>query len=272
LHDPDIVSRLRPPATWLDALQARADQPPRAPRVPLWWRGARIGSVESELFGRLPAVLRSRVVEPMRSDSQAGWRIRGELTASLHELALAMREAGLAHVWRDEQLAVTDEPGHVLGTVERAVVRPLGIATHAVHLAGYAPGGDHWIQQRSFAKANDPGMLDTLVGGMVPASDSLDQALARETWEEAGLQLERVEQLRQGGALTIRRPSDSGFGGYVVERIDWYRCVVPAGVVPVNQDGEVQEFRRMPAEEVLARLLQDEFTLEAAMILAGAGL
>jgi hypothetical protein len=40
----------------------------------------------------------------------------------------------------------------------------------------------------------------------------------------------------------------------------------------VNQDGEVQEFRRMPGTEVLTRLLQGEFTLEAAMILVAAGL
>jgi 8-oxo-dGTP pyrophosphatase MutT (NUDIX family) len=266
------VSRTRPDAAWLRALRERADQPPRAPRVPLCWKGTRIGSVEPALWGRLPGVLAHGTVTPVRRDTLGGWQVEGELTASLHELALAMREAGLAHVWRDEQLAVPDENGVVVGTVERAIVRPLGIATHAVHLAGYAPGGDHWIQQRSFAKANDPGMLDTLVGGMVPASDGLAEALARETWEEAGLELDRLEQLQHGGAVTIRRPSDSGFGGYVVERIDWYRGVLPAGVVPVNQDGEVQEFRRMPGTEVLTRLLQGEFTLEAAMILVAAGL
>ena len=47
-----------------------------------------------------------------------------------------MREAGVAHAWRDEQLAVTDAQGRTLGTVERAVVRPLGITTFAVHLVG----------------------------------------------------------------------------------------------------------------------------------------
>jgi 8-oxo-dGTP pyrophosphatase MutT (NUDIX family) len=175
-------------------------------------------------------------------------------------------------VWRDEQLAVMDEGGVVLGTVERAIVRPLGIPTRAVHLLGYAPDGRHWIQQRSFAKANDPGLLDTLVGGMVPATDSTDEALARETWEEAGLELKQVQQLQHGGVITIRGPSNSGFGGYIAERIDWYRCVLPAGVVPANQDGEVQEFRLMPADEVVQRIGANEFTLEAALILAEAGL
>jgi 8-oxo-dGTP pyrophosphatase MutT (NUDIX family) len=266
------VSEPRLEGDWRQTLRQLADIAPRRPRVPLWWHGARIGSVESELFGRLPAALQRGLVTPVRRDVAAGWQIEGELTAGLHELALAMRGAGLAHVWRDEQLAVIDEHGRNVGTVERAIVRPLGIATRAVHLLGYAPDGSHWIQQRSFAKANDPGMLDTLVGGMVPASDSLSEALARETWEEAGLQLEQLEQLQRGGAISIRAPSNSGFGGYIIESIDWYRCVLPQGVVAANQDGEVQEFLRMPAAEVLERVLRREFTLEAALLLAEAGL
>jgi 8-oxo-dGTP pyrophosphatase MutT (NUDIX family) len=266
------VSQSRLGEDWRQALRQLTDSPPRRPRVPLWWQGARIGSVESELFARLPGVLQRGVVTPVRRDALGGWQVEGELTASLHGLAQGMRDAGLAHVWRDEQLAVVDEHGRNIGTVERAVVRPLGIATRAVHLLGYAPDGRHWIQQRSFAKANDPGLLDTLVGGMVPASDTLAQALARETWEEAGLELGQLEQLQHGGAITIRSPSNSGFGGYIVESIDWYRCVLPGGVVPANQDGEVQEFLLMEPAEVLERVLQREFTLEAALLLAEAGL
>jgi 8-oxo-dGTP pyrophosphatase MutT (NUDIX family) len=266
------VSRAPLDANWRQTRARLADRPPQKPRVPLWSHGARIGSAEPELFGRLPGALQRGIVTPVRRDPAAGWQVEGDLTRSLHELALAMRGAGLAHVWRDEQLAVTDEAGKVLGTVERAIVRPLGIATRAVHLLGYTPDGRHWIQQRSFAKANDPGMLDTLVGGMVPASDSTDEALVRETWEEAGLKPAQLQQLQHGGVITIRGPSNSGFGGYIVERIDWYRCVLPDSIVPVNQDGEVQEFRLMPPAEVLARLLQHEFTLEAALILGQAGL
>jgi 8-oxo-dGTP pyrophosphatase MutT (NUDIX family) len=183
-----------------------------------------------------------------------------------------LRGAGLAHVWRDEQLPVTDEQGRCLGTVERAVVRPLGITTFAVHLAGRSPDGRHWVQQRSRSKPNDPGLWDTLMGGMVPATDSLEQALERETWEEAGLKLEQLEQLRHGGHVTIRRPTKDGRAGYVVERIDWYRCVVPAGITPVNQDGEVEQFELLASDAMIGRLERSEFTLEAALILTRSGL
>jgi 8-oxo-dGTP pyrophosphatase MutT (NUDIX family) len=253
------------PAAWLAALRARVDQPPRRPRVALWAGDARIGSVEPDFLRGVP--MRPGLVEQAMRGGEQGWQINGELTASLLQVALAMREAGVAHTWRDEQLAVTDSDGRTLGTVERAVVRPLGVTTFAVHLTGVSPDGRHWVQQRSLTKPNDPGLWDTLMGGLIPASDSMAQALERETWEEAGLHLSQVEQLRYHGRMLTRRPSDESSAGYVVEYLDWYSCVIPDGVVPLNQDGEVTQFRLMQPEEVARLMLRDEFTLEAALIL-----
>lgn len=259
-----------PDANWLAALRAAADRAPRKPRVPLWAGQARIGSVEPEVL--LGLALPAKLVTSAMRGNESGFQVHGELTTSLHEIAIAMRDAGIAHVWRDEQLAVTDANGNRLGMVERAVVRPLGVTTFAVHLVGQSPDGRHWVQQRSLTKPNDPGLWDTLMGGMIPACDSLVQALERETWEEAGLKLEQVAQLQHGGRVTMRRPTGSGVGGYVVEHIDWYRCIVPESVVPANQDGEVAQFRLMQAGEVIDRLERDEFTIEAALILTEHGL
>jgi hypothetical protein len=57
----------------------------------------------------------------------------------------------------------------------------------------------------------------------------------------------------------------------VVEHIEWYRCVVPDGVLPANQDGEVAQFRLMRAGELCDALLREQFTVEAALILHEAG-
>jgi hypothetical protein len=167
---------------WRERLRARADAPPLRPRVPLWWQAHRIGSVEPDLFVRA-GLAGDALVQPT---GDGGWRVEGELGASLQHVAQVLRDTGLAHTWRNEQLAVRAVDGTVLGTVERAVTRALGIATQAVHLTATAPDGRVWLQQRAFDKPSDPGLWDTLVGGTVPASDGLEQALARETWEEAG--------------------------------------------------------------------------------------
>jgi 8-oxo-dGTP pyrophosphatase MutT (NUDIX family) len=170
--------------------------------------------------------------------------------------------------WRDEQLAVCDAQGQRIASVERGVVRPLGIATRAVHLVGCSSDGRFWVQQRSLDKANDPGLWDTLMGGMVSARDSLQSALARETWEEAGLRMDTLTELRLGGEVVLRKPSSDGAdAGYVSERVDWYRCTLPAGVQPLNQDGEVAQFALLEVPDLIERLQRDEFTTEAALIL-----
>ena len=262
-------------SAWLAKLRAKADQPPAALRVSLWAGAALIGSVEPDFLVRaLPArcIGPNGWVDVATRSGVNGWVVQGELTSTLRRIADALRVGGFGHAWRDEQLAVRDGAGHVIGSIERGVVRQLGIATHAVHLAGRAPDGQHWVQQRSLTKPDDPGLWDTLMGGMVPASDTLLQALARETWEEAGLRIEQLQAVTHGGRVETRRPSrGEGSAGYVVECIDWYRCVVPEGVVPMNQDGEVAQFARLSTAEVKARLPRDEFTTEAALILVADG-
>jgi ADP-ribose pyrophosphatase YjhB (NUDIX family) len=259
------------PAEWLRALQARLVQPPAHPRAGLWWRNEEIGSVEPALVARLHS--ESPATRDLLRAFERGFCVdAADLTPALAMLATALRDVGLAHVWRDEQLPVAAPDGRVLGSIERAVVRPLGIPTRAVHLVGWTPEGGHWVQQRSHAKANDPGMWDTLVGGMVPAADSLEQALARETWEEAGLRMEQLRDVQWGGQVRTTRPSSAVEGGYVCETIEWFTGTVPAGVVPENQDGEVQQFRALSTAQLRAALLAGDFTLEAAAVMAAAGL
>jgi len=255
----------------LHALRAAATQAPLRPRVSLWAGTSVIGSVEPGFLNQIGLQPLSVGNNPLLKEERLGqgWHLLGDVTAGLNRLAAALHEAGLAGAWRDEQLAVSDQHGRRLGTVERAAVRPLGIATQAVHLVGQVSDGRFWVQQRAFDKPNDPGLWDTLMGGMVSAADTLDSALVCETWEEAGLQIADLQALRYGGRLHTCRPARDGRGaGYVSEHIDWYHCVVPEGVVPVNQDGEVEGFALMDGHELLQKMCDGKFTLEAALIQA----
>jgi len=261
-------------AAWLAALRAGADVPPLRPRVPLFAGATIIGSVEPDFpdqIGLQPSWNMREKLLKREQTASTGWQLQGDVTQSLNAVAAAMQQAGLGGAWRNEQLAVHDEQGRRVGTIERAAVRPLGITTAAVHLVGFAPDGRVWVQQRALSKANDPGMWDTLMGGMVSAVDTAQTALERETWEEAGLRLGDLQAVTRGGRITTRRPSADGAGaGYVVEHIDWYHGVVPEGMELVNQDGEVAQFGLWERGEVLARLPHNHFTTEAALILAAA--
>jgi len=257
---------------WLASLRNRATQEPLAQRLPLLWQGQVIGSVE-------PAFLEQMAHQPARNGRcllQKGER--AELVTDLADLADTMRAAALAGAWRDEALAVHalqapyfDALAQRVGSIERGCVRQLGIVTQAVHLVGCTPDGRMWVQQRSRSKANDPGQWDTLVGGMVSAADTLDTALARETWEEAGLELAELTALAYGGRVSVRKPSEDGqCTGYMIEHIDWFRCTVPKGLEPQNQDGEVDRFECLSPAGLRERLHAGAFTLEASMVLAAA--
>ena len=261
-------------AAWLDWARHEARQPPRQPRLPLWVAGQPVGTVadgvveeiavQSLLDGRYALLKEEQISGPC-------WHLAvpaDQATAALNALAEGLRTLGCCGPWRDEQLAVCDAAEQPLATVERGAVRVLGIATRAVHLVGQHPDGRLWVQQRALTKPNNPGLWDTLMGGMVAASDTLPQALARETWEEAGLRLEQLRHLAPGGHLRFERPSREGGGrGYMVERIDWFQAQLPEDLAPCNQDGEVACFECASPEQVAERLGEGLFTLEAGLVL-----
>lgn len=261
---------------WLAAARQAAQQPPAKPRHPLVVAGHVVGSVQAGFLNQIDRTRLNRLHLVLSIEERLGaatWRLDGApgatLTETLNALAAVLREQTLCGPWRDEQLAVCNPRGDVVGTVERGAVRVLGIATRAVHLVGLAPDGRMWVQKRSMTKPNNPGLWDTLMGGMVSAADTLPQALTRETWEEAGLQAGALTALQHGGHVDFSRPSREGGGaGYMQERIDWFRAEVPAGMEPNNQDGEVERFELLPLDAVRGQVAQGMFTLEAGLVIA----
>lgn len=262
---------------WLATLQDRANQPPLRPRLDLCLNGQRIGSVEPNCFRRIVAGgdrLKMPTFELEHRPADACWQITGQGTEALAYVAQVCRVDNIGCVreqWRDELLAVFNPESRRVASIERGLARLLGIATRAVHLVGYTPGGQMWVQQRSFDKVIDPGLWDTLVGGLVPASDNLTTALVRETWEEAGIELDVVQQLHAGGRVLVQHPNvrDGGVG-YVVEQIDWFAGLIPDGITPVNQDGEVSQFALLQPLTLKAQLESNVFTLDASLILSRA--
>jgi len=263
---------------WWQRLIERAAQPPVAPRRALWLKGVAtspVGSIEPALAERIRAAglpLRRRSANTTAAAAGSGAVeeadavvLLGPPDKALAAVARWLHAQGLSARWRDELLPVTDEHGARHAVIERAAVRPLGIATFAVHLIGLTPRGDVWVQQRAFDKATDPGQWDTLVGGLVAADETTATALARETWEEAGLRVADLHALRAADRITVRRPVSEG---YMVEHIDVFEAVVPDGVVPVNQDGEVERFECLAPEALAGQLAEGRFTLEAGLMLA----
>ncbi|NYT62920.1 DUF4743 domain-containing protein [Alcaligenaceae bacterium] len=191
-------------------------------------------------------------------------RQRLPLNAVLAQLAVSLKDTGCLRGWRNELLDVIGE-GRRLAVIERAAVRPLGLLTKAVHLNAWSPDGRLWVARRALSKSTDPGMWDTLVGGLAGAGETLDVSLLRESNEEAGLSASDIEArspLRIILRMHRRLPE-----GYQVEDVLVSDCVLAESVQPKNLDGEVSDIKLVTVDELWSMVEAGEFTREAELVI-----
>lgn len=192
-------------------------------------------------------------------------RVRSEAMA---DVARALSGAGRLSPWRGETYEIgctPDGPGAFV--LERCAVRFFGFPARAVHVNGLTElqGRRHmWIARRSPTKAIDPGMLDNMVGGGVASGASVEATLAKEAWEEARIAESLTRRARAAGTLEVLREVPDGLHA---ETIHVYDLALPEDFVPVNQDGEVAEFRCLALDEVAAELESDApYTVDAGLV------
>ncbi len=180
----------------------------------------------------------------------------------LLQVARTLLDAGHLNGWRDEDLDVLDANDQALARIERAAMRPLGLRTRAVHLQATAPDGRLWVAKRADHKTTDPGMWDTLVGGLIGAGEDPHLALLRESAEEAGLEPWHLETATPLVRFDVQRKVPEG---YQHETTLVWECELPAACEPRNCDGEVSEIALYSAAEVLEQIGAGYFTAEAAL-------
>jgi 8-oxo-dGTP pyrophosphatase MutT (NUDIX family) len=196
-------------------------------------------------------------------------------TAALERVTRVLAREGALSAWRDERYAVGPTlAGAPWFLLERAAARYFGVHSWAVHGNGLVRDGDSvrmWLARRSLTKAIDPGMLDNLVGGGVPAGMDPQAAFIKEAWEEAGLPPPIAAAAVAAGALHIRRDTA---GGLQWETIFVSDVTLPADRMPANQDGEAIEHRCVSLAEA-ARLIAldagpDQVTPDASLVILDA--
>jgi isopentenyldiphosphate isomerase len=253
-----------PPTDLYVKLRSYAQETPPAPARLVYVAGRRCGHATLAAYDALrnhPGVILQNDALHVGNGLTPGDRLDVLLT----EIADTLRDADCLRGWRNECLDVTDEAGIRLSAIERSATRPLGLLTRAVHLNAWTPNGQLWVAKRALDKATDPGMWDTLVGGLATSQESLDLALLRECHEEAGLSPWDVQgrsPLRHVLRLRRRLPE-----GYQVEDLLVSRCVLNPRVHPHNCDGEVMAITTLSQEQVLTMIAAGEFTLEAALVI-----
>jgi len=89
------------------------------------------------------------------------------------------------------------------------------------------------------------------VAGGLPYGIALAENLAKECWEEAGIDRALAARARPVGALSYNRDTDWGFRP---DTLYCYDLDLPVSFAPRCTDGEVEAFHLWPVEEVAARV------------------
>ncbi len=187
---------------------------------------------------------------------------------ALTRAAAALAKDGIYRP-RGEAFDVRETPdGLALGQLDRAALPLLGVLTWGVHVNGLVrrPGELHlWVARRAPDKLLDPGKLDHLVAGGVAAGMTVEETLAKEAGEEAGLPREIASQARRVAtvAYAMERPE-----GLRRDVLACYDLDLPEGVHPRAVDGEVEAFELWPVDAVLDRVRRtDDFKFNVNLVL-----
>ncbi len=228
----------------------------------------------ADAIGWLPADFAATLLKlPGFSDSAGAVVLPAEAAPTLPAIARDLAGRGeFRH--RGEAFDVwATAGGPVLAHIDRGAIERFGLQALGVHLNGLvrrpataATTGWHvWVARRAADKPVDPGKLDHLVAGGVPAGLGAWDTLIKEAGEEAGLSPELAAQAVEVARLryAMARPR-----GLARDTTVCYDLTLPEDFVPIPADGEVESFELWPVEEVLDRVRRtDDFKFNVNLVL-----
>ena len=188
--------------------------------------------------------------------------------SALPALSRRLSDSG-CYRWRREAFDIRAEAdGPVLAQLDRGALPSFGVLAVGVHVNGLvrrADGLHVWIARRAANKLLDPGKLDHIVAGGVPAGLDAAETLVKEAAEEAA-----IPGSLAGTAVHVATI------GYAMERqeglrrdlLHCYDLELPEDFRPHAADGEVEAFELWPIAHVVQTVREtDEFKFNVNLVL-----
>jgi 8-oxo-dGTP pyrophosphatase MutT (NUDIX family) len=221
--------------------------------VPLEVDGVGVGRVRPSFARELLAY-----PEVFTGDPDAGialaCRLSGfaERTAAVAEVIGALARRGVLQAPYGEPYPVTaGERAAAMFVVDRGVAAYFGFRTFGQHLNGFVRRSDGlhmWLARRARDRQLFPGRLDQLVAGGLPWGISLEQNLAKECYEEAGIGHDMAAAAVFVGEVSYFGQTRKGAKPDV---LFCYDLELTEGFRPRCTDGEVESFHLMPVDAVM---------------------
>ena len=198
-------------------------------------------------------------------DRLAGFADRTAAVAGVLETLMAR---GDVPGWRGEHYGVgTGFGAPPLFSMERAAVPLFGVIGYGVHVNGIVRHQDDlsmWIARRSLSKPTGPGKLDQIVAGGQPVGLTILDNLHKECAEEADISAGLAAGALPAGVVSYVTLRPEGLRRDV---LFVYDLLLPEEFEPHNTDGEVEDFRLMTMDEVIATVRDgDEFKFNCSLV------
>lgn len=169
----------------------------------------------------------------------------------LSRLARRLAEEGMFR-WRGEEFDIRlRADGPAMGRIDRGALPMFGLIALGVHVNGLVRRGRRaflWVARRAMTRPLDPGKLDHLVAGGIPAGLSAAETLRKEAAEEAAIPPYLADQAVAVGRIVYAMERPEGLRRDVLFCYDLH---LPEDFVPVPADGEVTAFELWPLKRVL---------------------
>ncbi len=214
--------------------------------------GLRVGWVRREFARRLDAFAEAFVRAEMEVTLAPGLDDYRGRTEAVDAVLRALDAEGLFSGWRDEPYPVgTGFHRPALFEMERTAVPRFGVSAYGVHVHGFTRDGDEilmWIGKRAMDKPTYPGQLDQMIAGGQPVGIGLKENVIKEAQEEACVPPDLAATAKPVGAISYLREENDCLKP---DTMFIYDLELPRDFVPRNTDGEMEEFRLLPAREVM---------------------
>jgi 8-oxo-dGTP pyrophosphatase MutT (NUDIX family) len=226
--------------------------------VPLLARGRRIGWLRRDNAAALARFARVFSVEA----EQVRLVAEGDadrVSAAVDEVVEALLAENKLPKWRNETFDVAARWGEPpIFRLDRGAVPFFGVRAYGVHLNGYVRDGGAlklWIGRRAPDKRVAPNKLDNIVAGGIGNGHGVYPTLVKEGEEEAAIPAALIQRAMPVGAVSYRMETELGIRDDV---LFVYDLELPSDFTPRCNDGEIVEFRLMPAADVVERVRETE--------------
>jgi 8-oxo-dGTP pyrophosphatase MutT (NUDIX family) len=170
---------------------------------------------------------------------------------ALAAIARGLADRGL-YRWRGEAFDVRARPdGPALAQIDRGAIPSFGIQAAGVHVNGlvHRTDGVHlWVARRAMDKLLDPGKLDHIVAGGIPAGLGPMATLVKEAEEEATIPADLASAAVPVATIEYAMERREGLRRDILY---CYDLALPGDFVPQPADGEVEAFELWPIARVV---------------------